>query len=58
MNNGDDPELYVTEDEQISINVTALNLEPQNSDKQKEADIIDNTSTMQVSSQALSSETE
>jgi len=58
VNNGDDPELYVTEDEQISINVTALNLEPQNSDKQKEADIIDNTSTMQVSSQALSSETE
>lgn len=58
VNNGDDPELYVTEDEQISINVTALNPEPQNSDKQKEADIIDNTSTMQVSSQALSSETE
>lgn len=58
VNNGDDPELYVTEDEQISINVTALNLEPQNSDKQKEADIIDNTSTMQTSSQALSSETE
>lgn len=58
VNNGDDTELYVTEDEQISMNVTALNLEPQNSDKQIETDIIDNTSTMQVSSQALSSETE
>ena len=53
MSNGEDSELYVTEGEKISVNVSNVNEQPQNNEEKQEAVISDEIPSTQNSSQPL-----
>lgn len=53
MSNGEDSELYVTEGEKISVNVSNVNEQPQNNEEKQEAIILDEIPSTQNSSQPL-----